>query len=160
MFGRIRRHYQMGAQKLTLQGFSPPPVPRRHIVIVPVGGVHRAVLEALSYARALSGDVRAVYVSTDTAAADAVQRKWQQYVPDVPLDIVPSPYRAVVPDLLRYLDRTRAQGPSPVSVGIPEFIPMHWWELLLHRQTATMLKLALLFHRGIAVISVPHHLRR
>jgi hypothetical protein len=43
-------------------------------------------------------------------------------------------------------------------VLLPEFIPAHWWEHILHTQTALRLKGALLFRPRTAVTSVPYHL--
>ena len=160
LFSSIHRHYQMVADELSLQGYTPPPVPRKHTIVIPVSGVHRAVLKAIAYAKVISTDVRAVYIGSDPAASEALRRKWQQYVPDVPLDIINSPYRIVISEFTKSLDRIQEQEQTVISVVIPEFVPMHWWEFMLHRQTALMLKATLLFRKGIPVISIPHHLRR
>ncbi len=160
MFFRIHKHYEMVAEELSLDDFQPNMVPSRPTVIVPVSGIHRAVLEALAYARAISTDVRAVYVASDLTAAEALRDKWRRYSPDVPLEIIYSPYRVVINELMKYLDRVQNDEGRIVTVVIPEFVPMHWWELLLHSQTAWMLKAALLFRKRIPVTSVPHHLRK
>ena len=47
-----------------------------------------------------------------------------------------------------------------LSVILPEFIPSRWWQHLLHNQTALLLKGALLFRKGVVVISVPYHLEQ
>ena len=75
--------------------------------------------------------------------------------------VVESPYRALVGPLLRYinaLERQQPEGTSVVTVLLPEFIPAHWWEHVLHTQTALRLKGALLFRPRTAVLSVPYHL--
>ncbi|MDP3064360.1 MAG: APC family permease [Chloroflexota bacterium] len=159
-FYRIHKHYEMVAEELSLDDFTPPAVPTKQTVIVPVSALHRAVLEALAYARSISSDVRAVYVASDLTVAEELRNKWQRYVPDIPLEIIHSPYRMVINELVKYLDRLQAQENVMVTVVIPEFVPMHWWELLLHSQTAWMLKAVLLFRKRIPVTSVPHHLRR
>jgi hypothetical protein len=43
-------------------------------------------------------------------------------------------------------------------VLIPEFVVRHWWEQLLHNQTALFLKGRLLFRKGVVVTSLPYHL--
>ena len=43
---------------------------------------------------------------------------------------------------------------------LPEFVAHHWWEQLLHNQTALRLKASLLFRPGTVVVSVPYHLGR
>jgi hypothetical protein len=88
-------------------------------------------------------------------------------LPDVPLVIVPSPYRSLVKPLLDFLDETDRQHNDGqlATVVLPEFVPAKWWQGLLHNQTAWLLKAALLYsrrhlgHRRV-VIDVPFHLRR
>jgi len=85
----------------------------------------------------------------------------------VPLAIAPSPYRSTVGPLLDFLDETDRQhndGQQAVVV-LPEFVPAHWWQELLHNQTALLIKAALLFRRRQSgfqrvIIDVPYHLRR
>jgi hypothetical protein len=46
-----------------------------------------------------------------------------------------------------------------VSVIIPEYVVGHWWEALLHNQSALRLKARLLLTPGVTVTSVPWQLR-
>jgi hypothetical protein len=79
----------------------------------------------------------------------------------VPLVIIESPYRSLVGPLLHYLDELQKQAPAAtLTVVLPEYIPRHWWEQILHNQTALRIKAALLFRPGTVVISVPYHLDR
>ncbi|MBI4219143.1 MAG: APC family permease [Chloroflexi bacterium] len=160
VFNRIHRHYEMVADQLSLDGFQTPDTPMKHTVVIPVSGVHRATLEAVAYARALSGDVRAVYVAAGEAGAEELREKWRRYVPDIPLEVIQSPYRLIVSPFLRYLDQVRSDERQLVTVVIPEFVPFHWWEMLLHSQSAWMFRVALLFRRRVAFTSVHHHLTR
>jgi hypothetical protein len=105
--------------------------------------------------------VQAVHVTDDTDAAEALRERWDRLDPGVELVILEAPYRALVGPLLRYIDaieRHHREGPSVVTVLLPEFIPAHWWEHLLHTHTALQLKGALLFRQRTAVTSVPYHL--
>jgi hypothetical protein len=63
-FLAIHRHYEKVAQQLSLKGLAVSEQ-KHNTVIVPIGGVHRAVVQALEYARTLSDDVRAIYVDVD-----------------------------------------------------------------------------------------------
>ena len=65
-FALTRRHHNHVATQLSLKGWTPSPGRQNHVV-VPIGGVHRAVVQAIQYAKGLSSDVRAVYVSVDAA---------------------------------------------------------------------------------------------
>ena len=46
-----------------------------------------------------------------------------------------------------------------ITVVLAEYVPRHWWEFILHSQTALRLKAALLFRRDTVVIDVPYHHR-
>jgi hypothetical protein len=42
-----------------------------------------------------------------------------------------------------------------IAVIIPEYVVSHWWQALLHNQTALRLKARLLFEPSVTVTSVP-----
>jgi hypothetical protein len=77
------------------------------------------------------------------------------------LVVIQSPYRSLVPPLKAYIDTLRDNNPAAtVSVILPEFVPAHWWERILHNQTAFRIKLALYSDPGVVVVSIPYHLHR
>lgn len=163
----IHHHYEDLKHQLSLERAKPPRPFRAHKVIVPVNNVHRGILEALRYAKAVSDDVTAVYVEIEPGAREEIERKWERWVPDVPLVVLPSPYRSVVGPILLYLDQVqREAGPdTALTVVLPEFVPRKWWHHLLHNQTALMLKFALLFRqrrlrRYKVLADVPYYLTR
>lgn len=161
-FNTIRNHYRTVAEALSLDQLdhyvTPPPVVR-NVVIFPIGAVHRAVLPALEYARAIGTSLEAVHVAVDEEAARVAKFRWERLETDIPLTILPSPYRAVVRPLVDYIREVANRYPSEhVTVVIPEFVPRRWWQHLLHNQTALFLKLTLLFQRRVVVVSVPYHL--
>lgn len=168
VFLRIRAHYQNVGQELSLHGLPPSlkPMPAPRIVI-PISGVHRGIVDAVDYARALSSDVTAIYVELEPGVSHGVRGKWKRWWPDIPLVIVSSPYRSIVQPLLDFLDETDSQHNDGqlAAVLLPEFIPAKWWQALLHNQTAWLLKAALVYHRnqnGLRriIIDVPYHLRK
>jgi amino acid transporter len=158
VFFRIHHHYKHLAQSLSLDDYGPPPAIRRHRVIVPISGVHRGTLAALDYARSLSPDVTAVHVSIDSAEAEKVEAKWEQWGNGVRLVILESPYRLLLEPLLGYVEHIAQlrQPAEVITIVVPEFVPKHWWHNLLHTQTAVLLRLALIFRRGIVVTDVPY----
>lgn len=168
VFLKIRGHYLEVGRELSLRGLPPSlrpaPAPR---VVLPISGVHRGIAEAVAFARAISHDVTAVYVELDSGQGKTVRERWARWWPDVPLVVVPSPYRSIVGPLLDFLDETDQQHNDGqlATVVLPEFIPAHWWQSLLHNQTAWIIKAALLYrrrHLGFqrVIIDVPYHLRR
>jgi hypothetical protein len=131
-----------------------------HTVVVLVGSVHRGVLEALAYARSLAPNhLVAISVVSDEEEQERIEKQWALHEIDVPIDIVYSPYRELSRAVMRFLDEIDARWENDiVTVLIPEFVVRHWWEQLLHNQTALFLKGRLLFRKGVVVTSVPYHL--
>ena len=159
LFRSTRSHYDAVARQLSLSGRTVDPTRRGHMVIVPIGGVQRAVVEALGYANSLSTDVRAVYVNVHPDALEALKRDWPNWGSHVKLVVLQSPYRSMTEPLLDYIDRMRIEHPDDyMTVVLPEFVVRHWWHHLLHNQSALTLKAALLFRKRIVTTSVPFHL--
>jgi len=167
-FHQIRKHYRQVGKGLSLRGLPPSlkplPPPR---VVIPISGVHRGIIEAINFACSISEEVTAVYVELEPGAGEKMRETWETWWPDVPLVVVPSPYRSIVGPLLEYLDRADAEhnDGQQATVILPEFVPAHWWQALLHNQTAWMLKAALLYKRRQfgyqrAIIDIPYHLKR
>ncbi|MDO8678403.1 MAG: APC family permease [Acidobacteriota bacterium] len=159
LFRSTRSHYDAVARQLSLSGKTVDTTARGHMVIVPIGGVQRAVVEALGYASSLSNDVRAVYVNVYPDALEALKRDWPHWGSHVKLVVLQSPYRSMTEPLLDYIDRMRIEHPDDyMTVVLPEFVVKHWWHHLLHNQSALTLKAALLFRKRIVTTSVPFHL--
>jgi amino acid transporter len=160
VFRATRQHYDHVAAQLSLGGFAPLPKVR-NVVLLPLSGVHRAVLQALHYAHTLSDDVRALYVSTDPQSLALVRRDWEQWGEGVPLVVLESPYRSVLEPLITYINDLETREPDAyVTIVLPEFVPARWWQHLLHNQRALILKGTLLFRPNTVVTNVPFHLTR
>ncbi len=162
LFRATRQHYAGVAAQLSLKRWSNGvPRARHNVVLVPISGVHRAVLQALEYARSLSSDVRAVYVNLNAEVTAGLRREWEQWAGGVPLVVLESPYRSLMEPLLEYIEQVDAERPDDfLTVVLPEFVPARWWHHIFHNQSALLIKGALLFKPRIVVTSVPFHLRR
>ena len=167
-FHRVHRHYQQVRQQLSLRGLPPslrPVSPAR--VVIPISGVHRGMVNAVTFAQSISPNVTAVFIEMEPGSGALINQEWKGWWPDIPLVIVPSPYRSLIGPLFEFLERTDAEhndGQLAVVV-LPEFVTTSWWQNLLHNQTALLLKTALLYGRrksGLerVVIDVPYHLKR
>ncbi|HQW90839.1 MAG TPA: APC family permease [Nitrospira sp.] len=160
-FRAIRSHYKAVSEQVALSRGHRPPMPRRNIVVLPIGGVNRAVIRAVDYARSRSGDIRAVLVDVDPEETARVEIQWAQWGCGVPLTVLPSPYRSVLSSLLDYLEQVLQKDQECwVTVVIPEILPARWWQNILHNQRAFMLKGALLFKDRVILTDVPYHLTR
>jgi len=158
----INHQYRSSAAKLAVRDDGVLPAPHREErVIVPVPGLNRAVVHAVNVGRSIAPDVRAVLVSDEPDEADAIRQRWERQLPDVPLVVVESPYRALVGPLLAYLDVLDAAWPpekdTPITfVVIPEYVARSWWERLLYNQSAKRLRIALLGRPHTVVVAVPY----
>jgi hypothetical protein len=132
-----------------------------NVVVVPVASINRVTRQTLAYARSISENVSAIHISDEEQEIEEMQEHWRDLQTDVPLVIIESPFRSLVGPLLSYLDELQKQAPTAtLTVVLPEYVPRHWWEQILHNQTALRIKAALLFRPGTVVISVPYHLER
>ncbi|HEY8490515.1 MAG TPA: amino acid permease, partial [Dehalococcoidia bacterium] len=159
----IYRHYRSVAEELALGDTAEPlpPAPTAQRVVVPVGGLNRAVVRTLAYAKSISDDVTAVHVATEEGEVERLRAEWQRWGGDVPLVIIESPYRTFLGPLLAYIDALDAQRPGgPITVVIPEFIPKRWWQQVLHNQTALRLRTLLHFRPNTVVVDVPYRLQK
>lgn len=127
--------------------------------MVPIGRLDRAAIQAIAFARSISPDVTAVHITDDPAESARMQRRWERWGEEVHLVIIESPYRALIQPLVAYIEAMDRQDPKrPITIVLSEFVPRHFWEYLLHNQTALRLKLRLFFRPNTIVIDVPYHL--
>ena len=113
-----------------------------------------------AYARASRPTVlEAVTVNVDREETAALEQDWERRQIPVTLRVLDSPYREITKPVLDYVRRLRRESPRDlVTVYVPEYVVGHWWEQLLHNQSALRLKTRLLFSPGVMVVSVPWQL--
>lgn len=151
----INSHYRAVAKQLSTRT-DVLPITAQPIVVVPVSTLNVVTRQAISFAQVMGQRVIGVHVSANAAEAEELRSEWQRNVADVPLVIIESPYRLILPPLLAYVDALRESHPEDgLVVMLPEFVPKHWWENILHNQTALRLKAALLYRPGVVVASFP-----
>ncbi|MBW5422042.1 amino acid permease [Streptomyces sp. BG9H] len=158
----IRRHYDRVAEEI-----AAPETPsddnmrpsRVHSIVL-VSKIHRPTLRALSYAKLMrSHTLEALSINVDPAETKALKDEWERRGITVPLKVLDSPYREITRPIIEYVKNLRRESPRDVvSVIIPEYVVGHWYEHLLHNQSALRLKGRLLFTPGVMVTSVPYQL--
>jgi amino acid transporter len=185
---RIHRHYDTVRQAVSLhplpdraRAISPAVAPRRargrapaageerqespeqiqHLIVVPVARLDLAALRALAYAASLSQPTLGVHISSDEDEAERFRRQWHTWGDHLPLEIIVSPYRAIIAPLSHYLEALHAQRRSvTLTVVLPEIVVRHRWHEILHGRAPQRLRRALRPHPGIVITSVPVHLTR
>ncbi|MCF2526354.1 APC family permease [Yinghuangia soli] len=156
----IRKHYDRVRDELVADPDEDMKLPSRVHGIVLVSKLHKPTLRALSYARAARPSVlEAVTVGVDPDETEALRQDWDDRGIEVPLKVLDSPYREITRPIIEYVKNVRRSSPRDVvTVYIPEYVVGHWWEHILHNQSALRLKGRLLFTPGVVVASVPWQL--
>ncbi|MBA3908064.1 MAG: APC family permease, partial [Pseudonocardiales bacterium] len=157
----IRRHYLRVRSELAVgDERTARALPSRVHAIVLVSKLHKPTLRALAYARASRPSViEAVTVRVDPDETERLLQDWEARGLPVPLRALDSPYREVTRPVVDYVRSIRRDSPRDlVVVFIPEYVVGHWWEQLLHNQSALRLKTRLHYTPGVMVASVPWQL--
>ena len=164
LFLAIHRHYTRVERKRTT-AIPSKPIAVQHLFLVPIAGLDAVSVQSLSYARSIAKRVIAVHVAIDEEEAHQLRKTWEDWTAqmgaeeELELIIIESPYRSLHAPLLAYIDTIHElYADRTLTVLLPEFVVNHWWEHLLHNQTALRLKAALLYRPGIVVTNVPQHL--
>jgi amino acid transporter len=156
----VRKHYDRVSAELAVDDDARAEPPARNHAVVLVSKVHAPTLRAVGYAQAIRPQsIEALTVGVDEAEAEALRRQWEKHDLGVPLVVLDSPYREITRPALEYIRNKRKESPRDVvTVIIPEYVLGHWWEQILHNQSALRLKARLLFMPGVMVTNVPYQL--
>lgn len=153
-------YYKKVSNELNLSDDSLQTLPSRIHGIVLVSKIHKPTMRAVYYARATRpSTLEAVTVRVEENETEQLIQEWQKLEIPVPLKVLDSPFREVTKPILDYVKSVRRESPRDViSIFIPQYVVGHWWEQLLHNQSALRLKSRLLFTPGVMVVSVPWQL--
>ncbi|MCU1678398.1 MAG: family permease [Frankiales bacterium] len=166
---RVRREYRRADSALAPRPVQPPPVATRereecpedvrHLIVVPVDDLDLAALRALAYAASLCQPVLALHVSPDDEEAARFHRAWEAWGDHLALEVVVSPYRAVVGPLVQYVDALHRESPGlMLTVVLPELVVRHWWHRILHHGLGPRLRRSLRHQPDTVVTTVAFHL--
>lgn len=158
----ISSHYRRVSDELSVaeDDTTQQLLPSRVHAIVLVSTIHRPTLRALAYARATRpSSLEAVTVDVDHETTAALQAEWDRRGIPVPLTALESPFREITRPVVEHVKAIRSGNPRDlVVVYIPQYVLGHWWEQVLHNQSALRLRSRLIFTPGVMVSSVPWQL--
>jgi amino acid transporter len=166
LFYAIHRHYDNVANSLSTRDLKEEDlVPVAQVAIVPIADVHRATIRALTYARRIAKDVRAVSIATSPEVRERLERRWNRFpnlTAGIRFDIIDYDFRDILDPLIDYIDRVNNEEfPGElVTIVVPEFIAESFWASFLHNQTANILRRRLLNQDNLIIIDVPYHVER
>ncbi|WP_276352377.1 APC family permease [Cohnella caldifontis] len=163
-FHRIRKHYNAVGEQLRVVPGEPALRIEGNVVILPVGGITRVVENSVNYARTLHADqIIAVHVPFERGEEERFERKWREWMPEIRLVTLYSPYRSILQPLSKFIDtvsRKAEESNYTVTVVIPQFFPRKGWHHFLHNQTSLLLRTRLLYRQDVVVTTVPYHLKK
>jgi amino acid transporter len=153
-------YYRKVNDELSLTSSASLSLPSRIHGIILVSKLHKPTMRAVYYARATRpSTLEAITVRVEDKETDELIKNWQNLEIPVPLKVLDSPFREVTSPILDYVKSIRRDSPRDViSIFVPQYVVGHWWEQLLHNQTALRLKSRLLFTPGVMVVNVPWQL--
>jgi amino acid transporter len=130
-----------------------------HLILVPIASLDLASMRALAYAASLQQPVLALHVSPTEQEAERFHGYWRTWGDHLPLEVVVSPYRAIIAPMVNYIESLHRLSPDlTLTVILPEIVVRHWWQRILHDRIASRLRRALRPLPKIVVTSVPFHL--
>lgn len=165
VFYQIHKHYQNVAEQLRLEDEVALHTYDGNTVIVLVGNVTRVNVGALNYAQSIGDYVVAMHVSTDEDVdkEKEIEAEFKANFPDVRFSVVHSSYRSIENPIIRYVDlvsKNARKHNYTTTVIIPQFVPKHRWQNILHNQTSLRLRMRLSWRENIVVGTYSYHLKK
>jgi amino acid transporter len=159
LFSRIHKHYEYLARELSLRP-DDQLVKVKTTVLLLVPRMHRGILHAISYASEMTDDLRAIHVTLDPQGTKQIREDWNRFGVDIPLVILDSPYRSLTRPITEYIDEMiRLHPDMMITVVVPQAVPKHWWQGLLHNNAAIPLKMALQSRKNVVITNVRYFLQ-
>ncbi|NMD70259.1 APC family permease [Bacillus sp. DNRA2] len=162
-FHRVKIHYEAVGEQLRLKEDAGSVPIKGNVIIVPVAGITQVVENSISYAKSLTDQVIAVYVSFDRDDEKQFEQKWKSWQPNVRLVTLHSHYRSIINPLTKFIDTVEHKANESnywVTVLIPQFIPKKSWHNILHNQSSILIRAYLLYKRKVVVATVPFHFKK
>ena len=158
VMAKIKSHYEYLSRELSV-GPDDKLVPMTTTVLLIVPRIHRGVLQAISYAKSMAKDVRALHVTLDPSTVGQIKQDWTRFGADIPLVILESPYRSLIEPITEYVDEAIAEDPHiMITVIVPQAVPKRWYQGLLHNNVAVPLKIALGARKNVVITNVRYFL--
>lgn len=164
IFLTIKNHYNKVAKQLRLNEKIERVNYAGNLVLVLVGNVTRVSAGAMNYACSIGDEVIAMHVSTkETQEKDEeVASEFKHYFSDIQFVNVETSYRNIIRPTVQYVTKVARNAQKKgytVTVLVPQFIPNHSWQNMLHNQMSLKLKYFLRWHENVVVASYSYHLK-
>ncbi|MDR1630453.1 MAG: amino acid permease [Oscillospiraceae bacterium] len=159
---KIRKHYDFIGEQLKIKNFREnyhkSVSTDTNACVVLVSSLSRSTLKAMNYANGMSSNVTALHIAQSEEQAEVLRRQWQEHEIDIPLEVLESPFREIVPPIEEYISQKEAElkPGEDISVVLIKFVEEHWYDNILHNQTTYFIKRTLNKHRNVVLVTVPY----
>lgn len=167
MFYRIHQHYRNVARQLRVEAKAQTAEHQYDgaTVIVLVSNITRVTSGAINYARSIGDYVIAMHVSFDEnpKKEHKTALEFKEEFPDIRFVDIHSSYRSIATPTLRFCDviaKRATERNFTTTVLVPQFVPRHPWQNVLHNQTALRLRTVLNSRENIIVSTYNYHLKK
>jgi amino acid transporter len=163
LFHRINKHYEAVGEQLRIHPEDTAIPIQGNVIIVPVAGITKVVENSINYAKSLTDQIFAVYISFDREDEKRFEEKWRKWQPDVRLVTLQSHYRSVLQPLSKFIDTIEHKADENnyrVTVLIPQFITKKSWHNILHNQSSLLIRAYLLYKKKVIVATLPYHFKK
>jgi amino acid transporter len=163
LFRRINTHYEAVGEQLRIYQNEPALPIKGNVIIVPVAGITKVVENSINYAKSITDQIIAVYVSFDREDEKRFEERWREWQPDVRLVTLHSHYRSVLQPLSKFIDTVdhkASENNYRVTVLIPQFITKKSWHNILHNQSSLLIRTYLIFKKRVIVSTLPFHFKK
>jgi amino acid transporter len=163
IFHRVNQHYEAVGEQLRIQYDSPALPIAGNVIIVPVAGITKVVENSINYAKSLTDQIFAVYISFDREDEKRFVEKWEKWQPDVRLVTLHSRYRSILHPLSKFIDTVEhraSENNYRVTVLIPQFITKKSWHNILHNQSSLLIRTYLIFKKNVIISTLPYHFKK
>ncbi|NRD77604.1 APC family permease [Bacillus sp. BRMEA1] len=163
LFIRVNKHYEAVGEQLRIYAEEPAVPVEGNVIIVPVAGITKVVEHTINYAKSITDQIFAVYVSFDREDEKKFAEKWEKWQPDVRLVTLQSRYRSILQPLSKFIDTVEHKAEEnnyQVTVLIPQFIPKKNWHNILHNQSSLLIRTYLLYKKNVIVATLPYQFKK
>lgn len=130
-----------------------------HFVVIPVADVDKQSMNAIRYAKILSGEIMAIHILLNPFDRDGIEYRWKLQNAGIPLMVLESPVGSIIRPLTAFVEGIRSSNKeSVVTIVLPVLTGLKWWQRFLHNQTARLIERAFQEKSGVVTIRVPFFL--
>ena len=163
IFFRIHHHYKDVAQALSMETAHQTPLkPTDHVItVLLVDGVHKGTLQMVNFAKSMGNPWHAVHVGVNADKTRVAQERWQQYIGEGELVVLPSPYRHLVAPIREYVIQLLEDNPTAIVHIVMGHLAMDSvLTQALHQNSSLILNLGLTGLERVVVTIVPLQVRQ